>query len=156
LVLPRLYKRRFKRLRSLRRRLTYDLFTAKVMAYEVFKRTGARVEAPMLSITPDGRMTINAAAVGIARDARTTSVLLLWDRANHKLALKAVQRDDTNSCALSIVATSHSGSLRARSFLGHVGWKAHKRETLSIIRNEKEKMFEATLPIEHLSRNGRA
>ncbi|MFZ0815161.1 MAG: hypothetical protein WAM78_06560 [Candidatus Sulfotelmatobacter sp.] len=104
----------------------------------------------MLSITPDGRITINAAAVRIARDARITSVLLLWDRVNHRLALKAAQRGDKNSYALSIVAASHSGSLRAKSFLGHIGWKAHKRETMSIIWNEKEKMFEVTLPLEHL------
>ncbi len=120
------------------------------MAYEVFKRTGARVETPTLSITPDGRMTINAAAVRIARDTRITSVLLLWDAANHKLALKAAQKGDKNSYALSIVAASHSGSLRAKSFLGHIGWKASKRETMSLVWNEKERMFEATLSLEHL------
>lgn len=120
------------------------------MAYEVFKRTGARVETPTLSITPDGRMTINAAAVRIARDARITAVLLLWDGPNHRLAIKAVQKGDKNSYALSIVAASHSGSLRAKSFLGHIGWKARKRETTLLVWNEKERMFEATLPIEHL------
>ena len=120
------------------------------MAYEVFKRTGARVETPTLSITPDGRMTINAAAVRIARDARITAVLLLWDGPNHRLAIKAVQRGDKNSYALSIVAASHSGSLRAKSFLGHIGWKARKREATLLVWNEKERMFEATLPIEHL------
>jgi hypothetical protein len=127
------------------------------MAYEVFKRTGARVETPTLSITPDGRMTINAAAVRIARDSRITSVLLLWDGSSHRLALKATQRGDKNSYALSIVAASHSGSLRAKSFLGHIGWKAHKRETMPITWNEKERMFEATLPperLESLKRSG--
>jgi hypothetical protein len=120
------------------------------MAYEVFKRTGARVGTPILSITPDGRMTINAAAVRIAREARITSVLLLWDAANHRLAIKAVPRGDKNSYALSIVAASHSGSLRAKSFLGHIGWNARKRETMPMAWNEKERMFEATLPLEHL------
>jgi hypothetical protein len=120
------------------------------MAYEVYKRTGARVETPTLSITPDGRITINAAAVRIARDARITAVLLLWDWTNHRLAIKAVQRGDKNSYALSIVATSHSGSLRAKSFLGYIGWRARKRETISMDWNEKERMFEAILPVEHL------
>jgi hypothetical protein len=120
------------------------------MAYEVFKRTGARVETPTLSITPDGRMTINAAAVRTARDARITSVLLLWDGSSHKLAIKAAQRADKNSYALSIVAASHSGSLRAKSFLAHIGWRARKRETMQMTWNEKERMFEATLPLENL------
>jgi hypothetical protein len=124
------------------------------MAYEVFKRTGARVETPVLAITPEGRMIINAAAVRIAKEARINSVLLLWDRTNHRLAIKSVQKGDKNSYALSIAAASHSGSLRAKSFLGYIGWKARKRETLSLAWNEKEKMFEAMLPLEHLTPSG--
>ncbi len=120
------------------------------MAYEVFKRTGARVETPTLSIVPDGRIAINAAAVRIMREARITSVLLLWDWTSHRLAMKAAQRGDKNSFAVSIVASSHSGSLRAKSFLGYIGWKARKREMIPIAWNEKERMFEATLPLEHL------
>ena|SRR5271165_1800764 len=120
------------------------------MAYEVFKRTGARVDTPTLSITPDGRITINSAAVRIAREARITSVLLLWDSVNHRLAIKAAQRADKNSYALSIVASSHSGSLRAKAFLTYVGWKSRKRETIPAPWNEKERMFEAILPVEYL------
>jgi hypothetical protein len=120
------------------------------MAYAVFKRTGARVETPTLSITPDGRTTINSAAVRIAREARITSVLLLWDSVNHRLGIKAAQRSDKNSYALSIAASSHSGSLRAKAFLSYIGWKARKRETIPAAWNEKERMFEATLPLEHL------
>jgi hypothetical protein len=95
-------------------------------------------------------MTINAAAVRIARDARISSVLLLWDSASHRVAIKAAQRGDKNSYALSIVAASHSGSIRAKSFLGHIGWKARRRETMPMAWNEKERMFEATLPLEQL------
>jgi hypothetical protein len=119
------------------------------MAYEVFKRTGARVDTPTLSITPDGRITINAAAVRIAREARVKSVVLLWDWTTHRLAIKVTHRDDKNSYALSI-ASSHSGSLRAKSFLRHIGWTARKRETVPATWNEEERMFEATLPVEHL------
>jgi hypothetical protein len=120
------------------------------MAYEVFKRTGARVETPTLSITPDGRITINAAAVRIARESRVKSVVLLWDSTNHRLAIKIAQRGDANSYALSIAPSSHSGSLRAKSFLRHIGWKARKREMIPAAWNERERMFEATLPLEHL------
>lgn len=119
------------------------------MAYEVFKRTGARVETPTLSITPDGRIAINAAAVRIAKEARIGSVLLLWDAASHRLALKAAQRSDKNAFALSI-SQSHSGSLRATRFIAHIGWKGRKRETIPLAWNEKERMFEGTLPLEHL------
>ena len=120
------------------------------MGYEVFKRTGARVETPTLSIVPDGRIAINAAAVRIVREGRITSVLLLWDPTNHRLALEAAQRGDKNSYAVSIAPSSHSGSLRAKSFLSHIGWKARRREMIPALWNEKERMFEATLPLEHL------
>ncbi len=119
------------------------------MAYQVFKRTGTRVETPTLSILPDGRITINAAAVRIATEARVKSVVLLWDRANHKLAIKVTKRSDVNSYALSIAST-HSGSLRAKSFLKYIGWTGRKRELVPANWNEKERMFEATLPLEHL------
>lgn len=121
-----------------------------VMAYEVFKRTGARVETPTLALTKDGRITINAAAVRIAREARIASVLLLWDWTNHRLGIKAVQKGDKNSYALSIADASHSGSLRAKAFLNYIGWKSRNREIIPLVWNEKERMFEAVLPVEHL------
>jgi hypothetical protein len=120
------------------------------MAYEVFRRTGARVETPTLSVVPDGRIVMNAATVRIVKERRITSVLLLWDTTNHRLALKAAQRGDKNSYAVSVAASSHSGSLRAKTFLTHIGWKSLKREKIPTEWNEKERMFEATLPLEHL------
>lgn len=120
------------------------------MAYEVFKRTGARVEAPTLSITPDGRIAINAAAVRIAQEARIEAVLLLWDAVNRRLAIKAAQKKDKNSFALSIAPASHSGSLRASRFIAHIGWKARKREAIPLTWNGEERMFEGTVPIEYL------
>ena len=120
------------------------------MAYEVFKRTGARVETPTLSIVPDGRIAVNAAAARIFIEAGIKWVLLLWDPPNHRLAVKATQKGDKNSYAVSIAPASHSGSLRAKSFLSYIGWKARKREMIPATWNEKERMFEAVLPLEHL------
>jgi hypothetical protein len=120
------------------------------MAYELYKRTGARIETPILSIVPDGRIVVNAAAVRIFTAERITSVLLLWDATNHKLAMKAARKGDENSYAVSITASSHSGSLRAKSFLNFIGWKARNRERILATWNQKEQMFEAVLPLEHL------
>jgi len=120
------------------------------MAYEVFKRTGTRVESPTLSITPEGRIVINAAAARIFVGLAIKSVLLLWDRANHKLALKAARKGDKNAFAMSIAPPSHSGSLRAKSFLSHIGWNARKREMIPATWNDKEEMLEAVLPLEFM------
>jgi len=119
------------------------------MAYEIFKRTAARTETPTISITPDGRIAINAAAVRIARESRVKSVVLLWDWSTHRLAIKVTQTSNPDSYALTI-ATSHSGSMRAKSFLKYIGWRARKRETIPATWDEKERMFEATLPAEYL------
>jgi hypothetical protein len=125
------------------------------MAYEVYKRSGARVESPTLSIVPEGRIAINAAAARIFVSLGIKSVLLLWDRASRKVALKAAAKADKNAYAVSIAPASHSGSLRAKSFLSYIGWNAAKREMIPAIWNEKERMLEATLPLEHLTEKAR-
>jgi len=120
------------------------------MAYEVFKRTGSRVETPTLSIVPGGRIAINAAATRIVLDAGIKRVLLLWDPTSHRLAIKAAKKGDENAYAISVAPGSHSGSLRAKAFLSYIGWNGHKREMIPTAWNERERMFEATLPLEHL------
>lgn len=120
------------------------------MAYEVFKRTGVRVETPTVSIKPDGRVAINSAAVRILVRAGIKSVLLLWDKSNYKMAIKAAQKGDKNAYAVSIAPDSHAGTLRAKSFLNYIGWCARQRQALHAVWVEEEKMFEITLPKEHL------
>lgn len=124
----------------------------KEVAYEIFRRTTARVETPALALTIDGRMALNAAAVRVFVSSGIASVLLLWDKANNRLALKAAQKNDKNSYAVSMGRDSHSGSLRAKAFLSHIGWKAPKRLLLPAVWNEKERMLEVDLPAEYLGR----
>jgi hypothetical protein len=45
--------------------------------------------------------------------------------------------------------------MRAKSFLSYVGWNATRREMIVATWNEKEKMLEATLPLEHLTEKAR-
>ena len=120
------------------------------MAYEVFKRTAVRVEQPSLSLVPDGRIAFNAAAVRVLTAAGVKSVLLLWDKTSRKVALKAAAKGEKDCYAVSIVKGTYSGSLRAKSFLSHIGWSAPKRTMLPATWNEKEKMFEITLPPEYV------
>ena|ERR1700676_3231335 len=120
------------------------------MSYEVFKRTAARVETPTVSLVPDGRISLNAATCRILAEAGTKFVLLLWDGTNNKMALKAAHKGDKNTYAVSLGPGRHSGSLRAKTFLNHIGWSATKRERLSATWDERERMFEITLPLHHL------
>ena len=118
------------------------------MAYEVFRRTGVRVEQPTLSLTPDGRIALNAAATRVLIEAQVKTVLLLWDNKNNKVAIKAAPKGDKNAYAVSLVSDKRAGSLRAKAFLSYVGWSAPRREALPAIWNEREKMLEITLPRE--------
>jgi hypothetical protein len=116
------------------------------MAYEVFKRTRVRGEQPALSIAPDGRIVINSAAARVLIGAGVKSAQLLWDKTNLKVAIKAAPKGDKNAYAVSIVKDRYSGSIKAKSFLNHIGWRPLRRETLSATWDPTERMLEVTLP----------
>ncbi len=120
------------------------------MPYEVFKRTTTRVETPTLAITTDGRIAFNAAAVRILVGAGARSVLLLWDKTNKRMALKAAARGEKNAYAVTITPDKHAGSLRAKSFLTHIGWIGSRRESFPAGWDEKQKMLEVALPPDRL------
>lgn len=121
------------------------------MAYEVFKRTSVRVEEPSLSVTPDGRVVLNAAAARALGEAGVKSVLLLWDKTNSKLAIKAAPKNDINAYAISFTRNREGGSLRAKMFISHIGWSALRRERLAATWDPKERMLEAAVPREFVS-----
>jgi|SRR5256885_16650993 len=125
------------------------------MAYEVYQRTGVRVETPALSFTPDGRIALNSAAVRLFSEAGLRAVILLWDKSSNKLGLKAVPKSDKNSYVVSMAKGKHSGSLRTKTFFDYIGLKIQKRTTLSATWNPFEKMFEVTLPQEYLGSKNR-
>jgi hypothetical protein len=122
-----------------------------MMAYEVFKRTGVRVEEPTVAITPGGTIVFNAAASRILTRAGINAVLLLWDKSANKLAFKATSKKDRNAFAVSVAPGRSSGTVRAKSFLGYVGWQVKKRESLPATWNEKERMLEISLPSEFIA-----
>src|SRR5579871_986634 len=115
------------------------------MAYEVFERTSTRVEEPAISVRPEGRIAVNAASARILKQAGIKTVVLLWDKSHRKIALKAASKADMNAYAVSFTGT-HSGIIRAKAFLEHIGWMTLRSRMLPATWNEKEKMLEVTLP----------
>jgi hypothetical protein len=115
------------------------------MAYEAFTRTSVRISEPALTFTATGRIVLNAAATRVILEAGIKSVLLLWDKDNKKIALKATTKTDKNGFAIS-TTRGYSGSLRAKSFLSHIGWSPTQRQTLTAVWNQKERMLEVALP----------
>jgi hypothetical protein len=125
------------------------------MGYEIFQRGMIRVAEPTLSVTPAGKIVLNAGAARNLAEAGIKSVLLLWDKVSNKFALRAAQKADANAYKVSVAPNKPGGTLAAKSFLNHIGWSARKRQTLPATWNEKEKMLEVTLPREYLGAEAR-
>ena len=123
------------------------------MPYELFTDKAARLGSPALTITTDGRLSLNADAGDIMREAKARFVQLLWDREEHRIALRPVSRIDEHSYRLTSAAGRKRGmALSAKSFLRHIEWDFSKTCTLPVSWNEKDKMLVAVLPSEHGSK----
>ena len=130
------------------------LVAARERFFDVDSLVGVRVEEPSLSLVPDGRIAINAAATRLLVRAGIKNVLLLWDKAAHKVALKAAPKGDKNSYRVSVAPDLHSGSIRAKAFLAHIGWSRHQRVLFSAIWHDKEGMLEITISDDEVGAHG--
>jgi hypothetical protein len=119
------------------------------VAYELFKRVAVRVDTPALSIRAGGTIAINAAACRVLLEAGIKTVVILWDKATNRMAIKAAPKGEKNSFTITF-SGRHSASFRAKSFLRHVGWNASKSEALATTWNAAEKMFEVSLPAKYI------
>lgn len=120
------------------------------MAYEVFQRSSIRVDTPTLSLVPDGRVAINSAACRLLIEANVEKVIILWDKRHNKMAVKGATKEDANAFTITFASDLHAGTFRAKTFLDYIGWRAANRITLPVVWNASEKMFEFSLPKEHL------
>jgi hypothetical protein len=118
------------------------------MPYEKFKRTKARVDSPTIALAPRGTIALNAAASRAMEEAGVKAVMLLWDRDANRLAIKATSKTDKDAFALSISPGSHSGSIRAKSFLSHIGWESKERRVFAAAWDKAQKMLEADLNVD--------
>ena len=73
-------------------------------------------------------------------------VALFWDADERQIDLEAAPKNDPDSYAVSIPENLHSGSLRAKNFLGYIGWTATGREMLPGQWDEKKKRLSVTVP----------
>jgi hypothetical protein len=121
------------------------------MGYQLFERVAVRVETPILSITPGGRIAINSAAGRLLMEAGIKTVVILWDSTKNRMAIKAAPKGEKNSFTVTFTRHNNSATFSAKSFLRHIGWNAPKREMLATTWNAKDKMFEVTLPPQYVA-----
>lgn len=116
------------------------------MAYETFERRAVRVEDPALTVRPDGRIALNAAASRLLENAGVRSVRILWDKTTCGVALQATQKGDNNSYAVAF-SRSRSATVTAKLFMQYIGWSSNHRQTVPAKWDEQRKMMEARLPV---------
>jgi hypothetical protein len=125
------------------------------MPYEVFTRKQHRIQRPAVSIHPAGRIYFNQAATIQLQTAGVKRVLVLWDKEHFRLALKSATKSDKRAYN---IAFSHKGSgatITAKQFLKWINYDtAPGTLTLEAAWNDKENMFEVTVPREKVGKLG--
>jgi len=125
------------------------------MAYELFTIKAARLGSPSLTITPDGRIALNADAGDLLKSAGAKFVQILWDAKVCRVALRPLARPDENSYKLFVKSGKRGATFSARTFLRYIGWDMSKSATIPVEWNEREKVLEASLPRENIDQSGR-
>jgi hypothetical protein len=115
------------------------------VAYEIFERGVIRVEQPVVSILPDGRLTLNAAATRLVQKAGVRTVRVLWDKLSCGIALQASEKGDKNSYTIAF-SRGRSASISLKAFLAFIGWSSNRRQSVPARWNPQQKMLEAELP----------
>jgi len=125
------------------------------MAYETFERKSVRVEAPAITVRPEGRIACNAAASRLLENAGVKTVKILWDRDACGLALQATDKGDDNSYTI-VFSPSRSATVTAKLFLRYIGWSSNRRQTLRATWDAQRRMLEAKLPARFVGSPARA
>ena len=120
------------------------------MAYEKFERTSVRVEAPTLSVISAGRIGFNAAACRVLEQNAVRSVVILWDKSAHAIALQPAPKGDRDSYAITFARDGHAATFAAKAFLKHIGWSSKERQTVPATWNPSQRVLEAKLPAKYL------
>ena len=89
------------------------------MAYEIFERQAVRVEEPTLTVAPlpDARISLNAAASRLLKNAGVKAVKILWDMGACRLALQATRKNDLNSYSVVFGRGGRQSTVSGKAFL---------------------------------------
>ena len=116
------------------------------MAFDKFTRTRIRSREPVLGVKPDGSFVLNAIAVAKFAEEDVTSVWILWDASDCRVALRAAPENDETAYKISFSRTDHTARIAARAFCKYIGWNAQRLLKAPAEWNDKQKQLEASLP----------
>ena len=112
------------------------------MPYEVFTRKTPRMGTPTVSFSKIGQIAFNQSATRILQKAAIESILLLWDPAEGKLALKSTtNKKDVRAYRLRFNDKGNGASFSAKTFLDYAGIDYSERKAVTIEINPDLEMF---------------
>lgn len=119
------------------------------MGYELFKNRAHKFGSPQLTIR-GGRIFFNADAGDLLAKTGMKYIHVLWDAEERKLAIRPIAKQDGNAFAVSFKKGRRGGTFSVGSFLKYIQWRADESVVVPILWNEKEHLFEASLPIQNV------
>jgi hypothetical protein len=112
------------------------------MPYEVFTRKTSRLGTPSVTFTKLGQIAFNVSAAAILRKHAIESVLLLWDSAESKLAVKTTSnKKDTRAYRIRYNEKGNGASFSAKTFLDYAAIDYSVRKPIPIEINPDMEMF---------------
>jgi hypothetical protein len=124
--------------------IKYAFWYAEAALYEVFEKKATRVEFPAVSVTPAGKLALNAAAARRFKEEAVEYVLLLWDKVHRKIGIRVISKRDTRSFKVSY-SRKYGAAISAASFLRFIGWRETKRVTFPAVWNKEQGILEFSL-----------
>lgn len=112
------------------------------MPYAIFERKTPRMGNPMVSFSKIGQITFNQPAARILQKEPFETVLLMWDSAANKLAMKATSnKKDPRAYIIRYNDKGNGAVFSAKTFLDHIGIDYSERRGLPIEINPNCELF---------------
>jgi hypothetical protein len=112
------------------------------MPYEIFERKTPRIGVPTVSFTKIGQIAFNQAAARILQKESIETILLMWDAAAKKIAMKVTSnKKDQRAYTIRYNNKGNGASFSAKTFLDHIGVDLTGRRAIPITINLNSELF---------------
>jgi hypothetical protein len=113
-----------------------------VFMYEIFTRKTPRMGSPVMSFSKIGQIAFNQTAARLLQKEPIEYILLMWDSADKKLALKSISnKKDPRAYRVRYNEKGNGASFSAKTFLDHAGIDYSERKPMPIEINTQAEMF---------------
>jgi hypothetical protein len=120
------------------------------MPFEIFARKTMRRGVPSVTATKLGRIAINKSATEHFEKNAVEFVLLLWDGAASRFAIRPILKKDSRSYRVTYGEKGNGAGFSAKTFLDHIGLDYSSSRSMSAMWNKESDQLEVQVPPEFL------